>query len=396
MAPGLVARVALVCAVVAIAPRVHAARRPVAVIDLTASAPAKQLATELYKVLLTHHALIPLGVVSFADALQGDFEDEDARHLAVARRAKHNADDYLAQLDDANAQREARMGMDTLALVQPSAEMLGLYADLAFVYGQAQLGLRKPNEASLAFQLAHRLDPSRRPDPTRFPPAIVQAYTAAANKPTIATKLDIRGEGRVWIDGVEQGPAGVYETSEGWHLVQLTGGERETRGMQITAPQLTPVGIQPAPASDELKVRRARIALARARDPAERASAMKRLAQLVGVGDAVLIALDRDGNLTVQTWRNREPGFSRPVAYREQAPIDLLTPLAPPRPEEDTRPNLFPDPKPPIVEKRWYQKNWVRASIVGGIIAGTVGALLYINRDQTVGVMMDIQFKEQQ
>jgi hypothetical protein len=38
----------------------------------------------------------------------------------------------------------------------------------------------------------------------------------------------------------------------------------------------------------------------------------------------------------------------------------------------------------------------VRASIVGGIIAGTVGALLYINRDQTVGVMMDIQFKEQQ
>jgi hypothetical protein len=368
----------------------------VAVIDLTASAPAKQLATELYRILLTHHALIPLGVVSFADALQGDFEDEDARYLAAARHAKQNADEYLAQLDDGNAQREARAGMEALARVQPTAEMLGLYADLAFAYGQAQIGLRKPNEASLAFQLAHRLDPARRLDPTRYPPAIVQAYAAAVNKPAIATKLEVRGEGRVWIDGVELGPAGiVFDAREGWHLVQLTGAERETRGMLVTVPHVAPLAIPPAPATDELKVRRARIALVRARDPAERASAMKRLAQLVGVGDAVLIAHDRDGNLTVQTWRDREPGFSRPIAFREQAPVDVLTPLAPARPDVDDTPDLFPDPEPPAVTKRWHQKNWVRASIVGGILASTVGALLYLNRDQTVGYDMNIQFKEQ-
>jgi hypothetical protein len=383
MAPGLVARM-VVGFVLALAGMADAARRPVAVIDLTETAPASALASDLYKALLNHPDLQPLDNAAFTTALQGPFADEDADRLALARKYKQFADDALAQLDDEGGRRNARAGMEELAYVQPTSEMLGLYAELAFAYGQAQIGLRNPNDASLAFQLAHRIDPNRTPDPTRYQPNIITAYKAAAAKPTIAAKLVIRGTGRVMIDGIEQGPAGAqYETTEGLHLVQLYGPDRETRGDQVQVPSSMPLNIEDAPASDVLKVKRARIALARSRDPAERASMMKKLAALLGIGDAVLIAGDAKG-LTVQTWRNREPGFSARIAHRQEPPIDLLKPLAPPRLAIQQTFTPFKNPPLPVEEKRWYQKNWVRASIAGGVIAGIVGAVLYSRRDKTL------------
>jgi hypothetical protein len=256
------------------------------------------------------------------------------------------------------------------------------------LYGQAQIGLRNPNEASRAFQLAHRIDPNRSPDPTRYQPNIIAAYKAAADRTTIPAKLVVRGSGRVWIDGIEQGPAGAqYETSEGLHLVQLIGPDRETRGDQVIVPSSLPVTIQDAPATDVIKVKRARIALARSRDPAERASMMKKLAALLGVGDAVLITKG-SGGLTVQTWRNREPGFSALMIHRNEPPIDLLKPLAPPPLKIEKKLEPLPDPPPIVDDKRWYQKNWVRASIAGGVILGVVGALLYANREPTL-IMVD-------
>ncbi len=384
MAPGLVARVAIVCAVFMTAGRVHAARRPVAVIDLSATDPAKQLANDLYVALLDHPELKPLDNPAFTSALLGDFEDEDGPHLTRAQRARQEAEDFLANLDDANAARVAGNGMVELASVRPTPEMLGLYADLAFDWGQAQIGLRRPNEAALAFQLAHRLDPARRPDPTRYQPSIVQAFEAAANKAPIKARLEVKGEGRVWIDGVELGPSGAtFDTTEGMHLVQLTGSERETRGEQVIVPQTTSTTIQPAPATEELKVKRARIALVHARDAAERASAMKRLAKLLGVGDAVLIA-KIDGKLTVQTWRDREPGFSAVRVHAAEPPVEVLAPLAP-VPEAKQNPEPIPELPPVVVEKRWYQKNWVRASIAGGVIAGVIGAILFAQRERFLG-----------
>ncbi len=385
MAPGLVARVAIVCAVFTTAGRAHAARRPVAVVDLSATQPATQLANDLYRALLDHPQLQPLDNPRFTSALLGELEDEDGPHLARAQRYEQEAEEFLAQLDDSNAARAARNGMVELGSVRPSSPMLGLYAELAFAWGQAQIGLRKPNDAALAFALAHRLDPAHRPDPTRYQPAIVQAFEAAAVKPAVAARLEVKGEGRVWIDGVELGPAGAtFDTQEGMHVVQLTGSERETRGEQVIVPQTTSTTIQPAPATEELKIKRARIALVQARDATERASAMKRLAKLLGVGDAVLIA-KAGGRLTVQTWRDREPGFSAVVVHGNEEASDVLAPLAPPakvKPEPEPLPFL-----PPVVEKRWYQKNWVRASIAGGVIAAVVGAIVYARRDQLLGAI---------
>ena len=381
MAPGLVARVVIVCAVLVTAGTAAAERRKVAVIDLSAEAPARKLVLDLYNVLLNHPDLQPLGNAMLDAALQNDFVDEDGPHIARAHAFKQDAENYLAQVDDDAAARYARDGMRELARVTPTSAVLGLYAELAFAHGQAQIGLRNPNDASLAFQLAHRLDPARRPDPTRFPPNIVQAYNAAANKPTIPAKLDVVGEGRVWIDGIELGPAGTYETSEGLHLVQLSGPDRETRGEQVLVPQAPTIAIGPARASDELKVKRIRLALAKARDATERAREMKRLAKQLGIGDAVLISKGGSGGkLMVQTWRDNEDGFSRPVDLGTREPIDLLTPLAPPRKPEPKDPIIV---VPPITEEpRWHQRRWVRASIAGAVILGAATAIWYAQRDR--------------
>jgi len=398
MAPGLVARM-VAGFVLVFAGTTHAERRAVAVIDLSASDLAKDLASDLSAALNNHADLKPLDNPQFNAALQGRFDDEDAPHVLRATQYKQEAEDFLANTDDGNAANKARDGMDELASVQPTSQNLGLYADLAFAYGQALVGLRKPNDASLAFQLALRLDPQRSPDPTRYQPNIIAAYKAAAAKPAIAAKIIVKGEGRVWIDGVEQGPAGnTFDTTEGLHLVQLTGTDRETRGDRTTVPLTAPLQIEPASASDELKVKRARIALANARDPAERASMMRRLAKLLGVEDAVLIAKGGP-SLTVQTWRNREQGFSALVTYHEQKPSDFLGPLAPPPPpqikiEKKFEPDIH-EPPPIVVEKRWHQKNWVRASIAGGVIATVVGAILFARRDQNLPPWnMDIQSKD--
>jgi hypothetical protein len=382
MAPGLVARM-VVGLLPAIASIASAQRREVAVIDLSTTQSARQLATELTKALNNHIDLKPLDNPVLTAALQGDFEDEDANHLARARALKQRADEFLANVDDGNAASSAREGMEELAFVQPTSEMLGLFADLAFTYGRAQIGLRRPNDASLAFQLAHRLDPGRTPDPTRFEPNIIAAFEAAKAKPTIAAKLAVQGNGRVWIDGIEQGPAGeTFGTSEGLHLVQLTGPERETRGEQVLVPAVTTATLADARATEELKVKRARIALARARDAAERATLMKKLTGLLGVGDAVLIARGGETQLTVQTWRNQEQGFSALISLREQKPIELLTPLAPPRPVEPRPPITIPELPPPPPPTPWWRKNWIRASIAGGVVLGVASVIFYVSRDQ--------------
>jgi hypothetical protein len=385
MAPGLPARVALVCAVLAIAGAAHAdERRPVAIIELTGASrtdPAYRLADDLYNDLVNHFDLKPLGSDN-QSALLGEFEDEDKPRIDAAKRAKQEVEDALAQLDYRTAANAANRGMDNLANVVPVSEVLGLYADLAFGYGQAMLGLRKPNDANQIFGLVHRLDPARAPDPTRYEPAIVTAFRAAAGKRIEVASIEIKGDGRVWIDGIEQGPANAkYETSVGVHFMQLIGPERETRGEQVEVKTTNPPHeIQPAPATTELMIRRLRLALKRALDPAGRTAAIQQLAKLLKISDAVLIAKTGD-KLVVQTWREKT-GFSAYVTHKDETPIELLEPLAPPRIR--VRPRPLP-PMPPLVDNTpWYDKNWVRASAVGGVVVSVLGALLYATRDRTL------------
>ena len=95
----------------------------------------------------------------------------------------------------------------------------------------------------------------------------------------------------------------------------------------------TTVPLKPIDATPDVQVKRARLALSRAQaqhDDAARAAAMKQLATLLGVGDAVMISKRPDGALQWETWRDRAPGFSAPQAYTtDQKPDDILEGLGP-------------------------------------------------------------------
>lgn len=390
MPSGLPARVVVVCAILAMAPAVHAQRRPVAVIDLSADPAAEALANELYAILVNHLDLQPVNP-TFIRPLKGPFRDEDGAPLAAARQAKRETEEFLAELDYRSAELAAERGTQALHDVRPSPEVLGLYAELAFDIGVAALRQRRPNDAALAFGLAHRLDSARRPDPTRYEPEIVEAFQLAASRTPVLATLEVKGTGTVWIDGVDRGPApGTFDVSDGLHVVQLSGSARETRGAQVRVPQSTTVAIADAPASDERKVERARGELAAADDATARAGAMKKLAKLLGVGDAVLIETAPDAKLLVQTWRDRAPGFSPHVTYEPGTdPGTLLVPLAPPREPEPPR-EVIPLPPPPV-ETPIYRKRWFQGAVATGIFAVAATIFMVASQDRMISVFDDVQ-----
>jgi hypothetical protein len=381
---GKVASVAAVCAVIVTCGLAHAERRQVAVVALSPDSDASQLAKQLNDTLVDHPDLRPIDPV-FSTALQGPFEDEDADNLRRARQERANADTALslAQPDFGGAAAAVKSGVGALSMVTPTPEMLAIYADLMFDLGQAQLGQGKTVDASRSFALVRRLDPNRKPDPARYLPEITEAYDATS-KPVSRSPLLVKGSGTVWIDGRAVGPAPQTQTvDDGLHLVQLTGPDREPRGEQVIIPQTSEIEIAPALATDELKVKRARLELTRAKDAMTRASAVRRLAQLLQVGDAVIIWKSPAGALVVQTWRNNETGFAKIVEHGSEPPLDLLTPLSPPRPKPTT--NFVEPITPPIVvEIPWYKKRWVQASAVTGVLAVIVTSVMIARRDQFV------------
>ena len=379
-------------------------RRQVAVIDLATERvtkpgdppidpAAERLANELYNALVNHIDLRPLTNPTFVSALKGRFLDEEASFLAAARVAKHDAEEFLVQLDYASAERTAANGIKELHNVRPSPEVLGLYAEIAFDWGQAALRLRNPNGASLAFGLSNRLDPAKRPDAARYEPDIVDAYSLAVTKIPVQAKLEVKGTGTVWIDGVDRGPPGVFDVSHGLHLVQLSGPERETRGRQVNVPADREIGIDDAPATEERKVQRLRIELAQTQDAAARAGAVKRLAQLLGVGDAVLIEKSETGTLRVQTWRDNKSGFSAKVEHDKEPPGDLLVPLAPP-PKLEPKPKPKQDfvPLPPTVaETPFYKKRWFYGSVAVGVVAAAIYVIVAATKDGMVLISTDVK-----
>jgi hypothetical protein len=387
MSTGLPARVAVVCAALgAVAAAQPSARRKVAVVDLSGDPNAIALRRAFYEQLQTHWALRSLGDATLDAALEGSFDSDDDRargeHLGNAKKDLADAEDALSQFEYVTAARDAEGGRNELTWVTPT-EMVGLYADLTLVLGEAMLGQRHANEAAAAFAHVHRLDPMRQLDPGRYLPEIVEKYAESLPKPGTA-KLTVIGKGRVWIDGVDRGTApATFDVFEGEHIVQLTGDTRVTRGEQVSVPERGSVEIPDQTVVDEVKVRRARRALASAPDAAARAGAMQVLAKLLDVHDAVLIDM-RNGNLAVQTWRDRAPGFSEFVAYHDQKPIDLLIPLAPAKPPEEPRLAVPFTPPLHVDDTPWYRKSWIQGSAALGATMVVVGIVLYATREQII------------
>jgi hypothetical protein len=381
MSTGLAARVAAVCvALVASADAQPGDRRKVAVVDLSQSEAGAKLRDAFNEELQVHWALRSLG--AFDVVLQRELLDEDREHRAIAQKDLADADDALTRFDYDTAIKDAKGGEGELWWATPT-EGIALYADLLLVEGQAYLGQNKLNEATEAFALVHQLQPLRQLDPGRYLPEVVEFFVKARPNPQTA-KLQVIGKGRLWIDGIDRGSApGTFEVTEGEHVVQLTGKTRITRGDRVFVPKSASLEIPDQPASTELEVQRARLALAKAPDSAARAGAMQELAKLLDVHDAVLIDT-RNGGLAVQTWRDRAPGFSEFVAYKDQKPIDLLLPLAPANPPDEPRVAIPFTPPVHVDETPWWDHEWVQGSAALGATIVVVGIVLYATRDQYV------------
>lgn len=355
----------------------HAERRPVAVINLdTSDATAPQtLAAEIERKLAAHPVLRIIPDSSDAAALRDRIDDDDAPRLERARIDLAEAGQALLDFRSLEAVRYTEEGQRELLVVTPSVAVK-LYAQLAVVMGKALFEDNRPAEGKAAFAHALALDPSSTIDPAITRPDVYAAFLAAAQPSGTPGKLEIKGSGVVWIDGTEVGIApGTFDAAAGGHVVWLTGVDRETRGLQVVVQpgQTTVAEVPDAEAPRRMKVQRARLALARAPDPTARAAAMKRLADLVGVKDAVLLSLT-NGKITFQTWSEDAavpvPGFSAHEERRDREPADLLVRLAPPPPPVDDGIGTKLPPPPP---KKWYQKRSWQLGIAAGLAAAVVG-----------------------
>lgn len=392
---GVPARVVILCILMFGVPIAHAERRPVAVIALSEDPTTTKLAADLFVVLLGHPELQPITDATIPPELYGPFRDDDFDRIAAAVTAKHSAEAALVGYRFELAHQSAGEGQNELHRVNPTAAVLALYAQLSFVRGQALLGIpAQAAEAPIELARAHRLDPTFAPDPARYLPDVVQAFDAAKKRWTGKGTLSVVGHGRLWIDGRETGtaPADV-EVDAGPHVVWLTGADRVTAGDHaiVVAGKKTTLEIKDLPASAALKVRRGRAALRYAPDPAARAGAMRTLAELVNVRDAVLLT-SVNGRVVVQTWnagaRKQAPGFSPLRELKDEQPIDLLTPLAPPKPKVvDTGPT---EPPPRVVdERRWYQRRTWQATLAVGVLAAIVGSYYIYQAATDNGASLD-------
>lgn len=358
--------------------RADAARRPVAVIALADDPQAEAYANLIGTALVHHAALAPLEPGSMIGALVGEFLDEYRDQIASAEGTRVRAEQALADFVFPVAISTAQVGHEALHTVVPSTHAVALYAELALVLAKAKLGENLLAEAAKFFGLVHRLTPGRRLDPALHLPEVVSAYEAARNGRGRAGKLVIKGSGRVWIDGNDQGATtGPFVLPEGLHVVWLTGFERETVGRQVwvDADQENVLDLGDAPAPLRLKVQRARIALRNAPDPAARMVAMRRLADLLAVRDAVLISVP-GGKVIVQTWHDRAEGdllegFSAHRLAEGETPLDLLRPLAPP----PRRVGDWPRP-PPVPDRPWYRRRGVQAAIAAGVLGAIAGSVM--------------------
>lgn len=393
MSPRLAVATAMVCALVGGAGGGIAtaqSQRPVAVIVLSDDEPARQLAKDVGNALYGHPTLRPLADQELISELLVRSDEENTNKLRTAEDSRGRAERALAQFAFGTAASEARAGQESLHGAIPNTQVVSLYADLTLAYGTARLGENDLREAGEAFALVHRLVPGRRLDPARYLPEIVQAFEQARPLGPPAGTVVVRGGGRLWIDGKDLGPVGPapYPLATGSHVVWLSGPDRETAGVKVVvkAGEEVIAELPDAPASIPVKVHRARLALKYAPDPTARGAAMRRLAALLDVRDAVVIS-SSGGKLIGQTWHDKAepgllPGFSAHRLAEPQKAGELLRPLtavvrAPP-------PGLAPLPGP---APAWYQRRVVQAGIVAGVVGIVVGSILIArSRDDTVGL----------
>jgi hypothetical protein len=349
-------------------------RRQVAVVDLVGDEEAGALARALAEKLVLHNELAPMADPAVAAALIGPILEENSGALDAARRALNDAGDALARFELEVAAARAAAGQAELNNVEPTPAAIALYADLAFVLGQAKLANGDGPAARSSFLLTQRLAPGRELDPARYLPDVIAAYRLASRGSGGQLQLQIRGQGFAYVDGVQVGAAPLtVQVAAGAHVVHLFGPSRLARGTRVEISPSTPavVVLPDARATATTVIARARRVLVALTDAGERSAAIGTLARLAGFQDAVVISKG-DTGLTAQTWRNQAPGAGPLQRMVGRDSADTLLAEISPQPRPQYFGPVLPAPTEP---KRWYRKRWVQVSIVSGAVAAIVTAV---------------------
>jgi hypothetical protein len=372
------------------------ALRPlVAVIDLRADEDSKSLAGALAAAIARRSELAVISDADVAAALVGPLADEDARAVSEARRLLDNAREKTGQFELSEAASVAHLGLERLLDTMPTQVSLGLMADLAFAEGQARFANNEPGLARAAFAVVHRLAPERQLDRAEYPPKLIEAFEAAKAPAPGSATLQIVSAGTVWVDGQLQGDGGrSVKVSPGIHVVLASGASVLPEGelVDVRADQTRKIELERRPAPASVLAARARRALIDAPDATARVGAMRQIADIIkslrgsaAMTDAVLVTTDAKGEAAVQLWHADPAGFDeiravkRPLLDTEADKViePLVPPPPPPIDDDGTGGVVIPgrDDRP---VKEWYQKRWVQASIVGGVVAFVAGSVYLI------------------
>jgi hypothetical protein len=369
-------------------------RPVVAIIDLRADAggDSRTLARALSTAVARRPELAQVADSTVAAALIGPLVTESTAKIRAARGYLDEAREAMsAEFNLSKALDRAESGRGQLLETLPTAESISLLADLVFVEGQVRFALGQVDRAQLAFALVQRLSPGRTLDRAEHPPALTDAFTAAATPPAGEATLEITATGTVWLDGQLQGEGTRTVTvAPGMHVIVASGAEVLPKGQiveHVAAGQTAKVALAPVPAPPEVLAARARAALIAAPDPIARAGAMRQIAEIIAhlpgnlqMTDAVLVTSDPKGNAAVQLWRNRAPGFGliraieRPLLDTEAD--KLVDPLVPRK--RAPRPVEVPD-LPPPGPKPWYSlSNWYMPTALGGTVILVIVASVFL------------------
>lgn len=360
-----------------------APRRPLAIIDVVGTPQSQALANTLSAALLSNAQLAPVSDANLAAALVGPLEDVEDAPLATATRALVEAEQSLGTFETSVAIARATSAMTELQRADPTAAHLAVYAELAFVCGRAALTDKNPAQASRWFALTARLAPTFTPDRGRYVSNVIAAYDNARRPDAVLVPLSITGNGEIVVDGIVLGPAPMtIPVTPGPHLVHLVSPEHVPVSAQIdaVAPTAT-LQLTALVAPPQIVVARLRRVLQTAPDATGRGAAITKMAKLAGVHDAVVISRDSAGDLALTTWRDQAPGFATPERATRTTPERIFARIAPPPaltdpfgPRGPIGPML---PRP--TSERWYQKRWVQASVVGGVLLSAAGIALAIS-----------------
>ena len=312
--------------------------------------------------------------------LSEHYTPDDADGLERGKLQLFTTRGLLEQYNFVEAKKQATIGINELRDGVSPLAAARPYADLVFEIGVAYLGLNKADDAAKEFVLAKRLAPDLQLADDLLP-EIVTAYEHATPPKGDGT-IDVRGSGRIWIDGAEVGDApGAFTAQAGPHLVQLAGPDRYPRGQRVDveANKSVTAEIPDQLASREHRLYRARVAIVTAADSLVRAEAIKSLAHMIGVHDIVFLDVTDDGaRVTEQTWQDKE-GFS--AVHAPEDPAVLLDVLAPPPPTPIEPPTIKVPSGP--AEPPLYQRRNFQLGVGAAVIAAIATAIYFGTREGT-------------